>query len=196
MTNQVKRGLGALITATPKQKDYVNIANEVATLLHKKIVNNDFSLSRSALYDNNNKDNSNNGSVVMVSLNEQDKDWVSIVESIQKRFVNNNLDAEKLSDLVVKTIKYIDESSENYLEDIDILTGYTNLNGDYFRLSIMDNPSKGLELRFNLVFKLASEERKNFLQEYNDSDSVMGVIYGKVEKFYYLDDEFKGNEDE
>lgn len=196
MTNQVKRGLGALITATPKQKDYVNIANEVATLLHKKIVNNDFSLSRSALYDNNNKDNSNNGSVVMVSLNEQDKDWVSIVESIQKRFVNNNLDAEKLSDLVVKTIKDIDESSENYLEDIDILTGYTNLNGDYFRLSIMDNPSKGLELRFNLVFKLASEDRENFLQEYNNSDSVMGVIYGKVEKFYYLDDEFKGNEDE
>lgn len=194
MTNQVKRGLGALIVAKPKQKDYVSIANDVASLLHKKIVNNDFTLSRSAVYDNNNKDNSNNGSVAMVSLNENDKEWVNLVQEVQKRFINNNLDAEKLSDLVVHTIKDIDEKTDKYLEDIDILTGYTNENNDYFRLSIMDNPSKGLELRFNLVFKLAGEERDEFLYEYNHSDSVMGVIYGKVNKFYYLDDEFDGDE--
>ncbi len=196
MTNQVKRGLGALIVAKPKQNDYVSIANDVANLLHKKIVNNEFTLSRSAVYDNNNKDSSNNGSVAMVSLNENDKEWVDIVQDVQKRFINNNLDAEKLSDLVVHTIKDIDEESDKYLEDIDILTGYTNENNDYSRLSIMDNPSKGLELRFNLVFKLAGEERDKFLDEYNNSDSVMGVIYGKVSKFYYLDDEFSGDEHE
>lgn len=187
MSNKVKRGLGALILSQPKEKDYVTLASDIATQLYSKIVSNDFTLSRSAVYDNNNKDTSNNGSLAMVSLNESDKEWVKIVSDVQKRFVNNNLNAEKLSDMVVESLKEIDVQNSNYLDDVDVLMGYKNQNGDYYRLSILDNPTKGIELRFNLVFKLKSESRDNFIKEYNGSESAMGVIYGKVDEFYYLD---------
>lgn len=189
MTENIKKGLGALVVATPQKDDYRKLSNMISEQLYKKIMAQDFKLIRSAKYDNNNKDTSNNGSIIMISLDEKDNEWVSKVGDVIRRFDNNNMNAETLSDLVVADLKNIDEEENNYLSDITIISGYIDNRGNYNRLSILDNPSKGTELRFNLAFKLASETEEVFIEEYNNTDSPVGKIYGAVDKFYYLGDE-------
>lgn len=189
MTKNIKKGLGALVEASPKKIDYLQLSKIISEQLYRKITSQDFKLIRSAKYDNNNKDISNNGSVLMVTLDEKDEEWVSKVGDVIRRFDNNNMNAETLSDLVVSELNSLDEEQENYLGDVTIISGYTDNRGNYNRLSILDNPSKGAELRFNLAFKLSSETEEDFIEEYNNTDSPVGKIFGEVDKFYYLGDE-------
>jgi len=189
MTKNIKKGLGALVEAIPKETDYLQLSKIISEQLYRKITSQDFKLIRSAKYDNNNKDISNNGSVLMVTLDEKDEEWVSKVGDVIRRFDNNNMNAETLSDLVVSELNSLDEEQENYLDDVTIISGYTDNRGNYNRLSILDNPSKGAELRFNLAFKLSSETEEDFIEEYNNTDSPVGKIFGEVDKFYYLGDE-------
>lgn len=188
MTKNIKKGLGALVEASPKKTDYLQLSKIISEQLYRKITSQDFKLIRSAKYDNNNKDISNNGSVLMVTLDEKDEEWVSKVGDVIRRFDNNNMNAETLSDLVVSELNSLDEEQENYLDDVTIISGYTDNRGNYNRLSILDNPSKGAELRFNLAFKLSSETEEDFIEEYNNTDSPVGKIFGEVDKFYYLGD--------
>lgn len=189
MTKNIKKGLGALVEAIPKETDYLQLSKIISEQLYRKITSQDFKLIRSAKYDNNNKDISNNGSVLMVTLDEKDEEWVSKVGDVIRRFDNNNMNAETLSDLVVSELNSLDEEQENYLDDVTIISGYTDNRGNYSRLSILDNPSNGAELRFNLAFKLSSETEEDFIEEYNNTDSPVGKIFGEVDKFYYLGDE-------
>jgi len=189
MTKNIKKDLGALVEASPKKTDYLQLSKIISEQLYRKITSQDFKLIRSAKYDNNNKDISNNGSVLMVTLDEKDEEWVSKVGDVIRRFDNNNMNAETLSDLVVSELNSLDEEQENYLDDVTIISGYTDNRGNYNRLSILDNPSKGAELRFNLAFKLSSETEEDFIEEYNNTDSPVGKIFGEVDKFYYLGDE-------
>ena len=187
MSEHKVKTLGQLVKAQPKEADYEAIADTIAGFVYNKLVRGKFTLSRSAKYDNSSQYGDQDGSFISIELNQSDEGWAEVYPALLKLFIFNNLNHVKLSAMTIERIKSLDEENENYLGDVSIISAYASENEHVGvkDLSAISMLSSGSELRVNLAFKLADEDGKDFLAEYNNGGEG-GLIFGKVKQFYYL----------
>lgn len=185
MSQYTIKTLGQLVKAQPKEVDYTTLADIIAKAFYDKIEKGQFTLSRSAKFDNNSEYDDNNGSFLLLQLSAEDVEWAEAYPDVLKRFIYNNLDNNKLRDLVLSRMIGID-ADKGYLSDITIIKEFQDKDKTKV-IAQVDSPVSGIELRANIPFKLAEEEPEEFLAEYeNGKNSGGGYIYGNVDKFVYL----------